>query len=272
MAAAALPRAPLAATQPPARAHPERVRLGAFAALGLFAGPALGRAHPARAGRRHVPVAALRPRRRRRLLIALPAGWPDWQRRTAAGVVAFVLLILALLVAGVPLRMLGWHQWDDLVSGMSQGISSTPAITVPYRGIDEWVRTAILSGGTALLALAALLAFWPRRGTTPGYPIAAAVALGTLYAVPIIEHGPDSPYFDGALFCILLAGFLWLERVRSDQLAVATACVVATAIVGAIIGAAPGQHAGRGSTTRTSPRSSSPRRPRRSRGRTATGR
>ena len=92
-----------------------------------------------------------------------------------------------------------------------------------------------MSGGTALLALAALLAFWPRRGTTPGYPIAAAVALGTLYAVPIIEHGPDSPYFDGALFCILLAGFLWLERVRSDQLGVATACVVATAIVGAII-------------------------------------
>ena len=37
MAAAALPRAPLAVTQPPARAHPERVRLGAFAALGLFA-------------------------------------------------------------------------------------------------------------------------------------------------------------------------------------------------------------------------------------------
>ena len=53
---------------------------------------------------------------------------------------------------------------------MSQGISSTPAITVPYRGIDEWVRTAILSGGTALLALAALLAFWPRRGTTPRLP------------------------------------------------------------------------------------------------------
>ncbi len=38
------------------------------------------------------------------------------------------------------------------------------------------------------------------------------------------------------MFCILLAGFLWLERVRSDQLAVAVTCVVATAIVGAIIG------------------------------------
>jgi protein-glutamine gamma-glutamyltransferase len=235
MAAAALPRAPLVAERQPARERPERIRLGAFAALGLFAALHWGALiRPARGG--DMFLSLLFALAGGAALIALPTRWPEWQRRTAAGVVAFVLLILALLVAGVPLRMLGWHQWDDLVSGMSQGISSTPAITVPYRGIDEWVRTAILSGGTALLALAALLAFWPRRGTTPGYPIAAAVALGTLYAVPIIEHGPDAPYFDGALFCIVLAGFLWLERVRSDQVAVATACVLATATVGAIIG------------------------------------
>ena len=234
MAAAALPRAPLAVEQQPARAHPERIRLGAFAVFGLFAALHWGALiRPARGG--DMFLSLLFALAGGAALIALPTRWPEWQRRTAAGVVAFVLLILAVLVAGVPLRMLGWHQWDDLVSGMSQGISSTPAITVPYRGIDEWVRTAILSGGTALLALAALLAFWPRRGVTPGYPIAAAVALGTLYAVPIVEHGPDSPYFDGAVFCIVLAGFLWLERVRSDQLAVAVACVLATATVGAII-------------------------------------
>ncbi|HSS58022.1 MAG TPA: transglutaminaseTgpA domain-containing protein [Solirubrobacteraceae bacterium] len=234
MAATALPRAPLATTQVPVRAHPERVRLGVFAALGLFAGLHWGALiHPAQGG--DMFLSLLIAMAGGGLLIALPTGWPEWQRRTAAGVVAFVLLILALLVAGVPLRMLGWRHWDDLVSGMWQGISSTPAITVPYRGIDEWVRTAIMSGGTALLALAALLAFWPRRGTTPGYPLAAAVALGVLYAVPVIEHGPDSPYFDGALFFILLAGFLWLEHVRSDQMGVATACVVATAIVGAVI-------------------------------------
>src|SRR6478752_2898824 len=235
MAATALPRAPLATTQVPVRAHPERVRLGAFAALGFLAGLHWGALiHPAQGG--DMFLSLLIAMAGGGLLIALPTGWPEWQRRTAAGVVAFVLLILALLVAGVPLRMLGWRHWDDLVSGMWQGISSTPAITVPYRGIDEWVRTAIMSGGTALLALAALLAFWPRRGTTPGYPLAAAVALGVLYAVPVIEHGPDSPYFDGALFCIVLAGFLWLEHVRSDQMGVATACVLATAVVGAVIG------------------------------------
>src|SRR4029078_8148010 len=95
-------------------------------------------------------------------LIALPESLPDWQRRTIAGVVAFVLLILALLTAGVPLWTLGPHGWDDLVAGMNQGISSTPAITVPYRGIDEWVRIAILSGGTARPRLAAPRSLVPR--------------------------------------------------------------------------------------------------------------
>ena len=50
------------------------------------------------AGRRHVALAAHRPRGRRRADRAARARWPDWQRRTAAGVVAFVLLILALLI------------------------------------------------------------------------------------------------------------------------------------------------------------------------------
>jgi transglutaminase superfamily protein len=231
--ATAAVRQPFAAAAP-ARAHPERARLGAFAALGMFAGLHWGALiQPAQGG--DMLLSLLIALAGATALIALPAGLPDWQRRTAVGAVAFVLLVLALLTAGVPLRMLGPRGWDELVAGMSQGIGSTPAITVPYRGLDEWVRTAILSGGTALLALAALLAFWPRRAVADGYPVAAAVALGTLYAVPIIEHGPDSPYFDGALFCILLAAFLWLERVRPEHVVIATTCVVATATAGAII-------------------------------------
>jgi hypothetical protein len=218
----------------PARAHPERARLGAFAALGMFAALHWGALiQPAQGG--DMLLSLLFALAGAVALIAIPADLPDWQRRTAVGVLAFALLVLALLTAGLPLRMLGPHGWDELVAGMNQGISSTPAITVPYRGLDEWVRIAILSGGTALLALAALLAFWPRRAAGDGYPIAAAVVLGTLYAVPIIEHGPDTPYFDGALFCILLAAFLWLERVPSEQVAVAATCVVATATVGAIV-------------------------------------
>jgi transglutaminase-like putative cysteine protease len=215
-------------------ARPAYARLGAFAALGLFA--ALhwgGLIQPGRGGTMFLSlVIALVGAG---VLIAVPADAPDRKRRTIAIGVTLALLVAALLCAGVPVRMLGPRGWDDLVTNMTDGISITPGITVPYRGLDDWVRIAIVSGGTALLGLAALLAFWPRRGGGLGSPIPAAVALGVLYAVPIIEHSPDSPWFGGAVFAALLLAFLWLERLRTDQLGIAVACVALTTIAAAII-------------------------------------
>jgi transglutaminase-like putative cysteine protease len=215
-------------------ARPAFARLGAFAALALFG--ALhwgGLIEPSRGGTMFLAlVFALLGAG---ALIAVPADAPDWKRRAIAIGVTVALLVSALLCAGVPLRMFGPRGWDDLVSGMSDGISITPGITVPYRGLDEWVRIAILSGGTALVGLAALLAFWPRCGGGLRSPIPAAVALGALYAVPIIEHGPHSPYFGGAVFAILLVAFLWIERLRTDQLGIAVACVLLTTVAGAIV-------------------------------------
>jgi protein-glutamine gamma-glutamyltransferase len=226
--------APAAPARAPAVARPERARLLGFAALALFGALHWGALiRPARGG--DMLLALLFALAGAGALIATPAGASDARRRVIVGAVAVALLVLALLTAGVPLRLLGPRGWNDLVSGMVDGISSTPGITVPYRGVDEWVQIAILSGGTALLALAALLAFWPRRSATLGSPLAAAVALTTLYAVPIIEHSPGSPYVDGTVFCLLLAAFLWLERLRGDQVAVAAACVLIAAIAGAVI-------------------------------------
>jgi transglutaminase-like putative cysteine protease len=217
-----------------ATARPERARLTGFAALGLFGAMYWAALiEPARSG--DLFLALLVALGGAGVLIATPADASDRRRRTIAAAVAIALLLMALITAGVPLRMLWPKGWDELVDGMIQGIGTTPGITVPYRGIDDWVRISILSGGTALLTLAALLAFWPRRTGERGYPLAAAVALTTLYAVPIIEHGPDSPYLSGMVFCVLLAAFLWLERVRSDQLAVAGTCVLLVAIGGAVI-------------------------------------
>jgi protein-glutamine gamma-glutamyltransferase len=232
MGAVAMPRS--VGTPAPAVARPERARLVAFAALGFFGAmywAALIR--PARSG--DMLLGLLVALAGAGVLIAVPADASDRRRRTTIAAVTIALLALALLTAGVPLRLLWPKGWDELVSGMAQGISTTPGITVPYRGLDDWVRISIISGGTALLALAALLAFWPRRAGGHGHHLAAAVALATLYAVPIIEHGPDSPYFSGTLFCILLAAFLWLERLRGDQLGVGAVCIVLTAIAGAVI-------------------------------------
>jgi transglutaminase-like putative cysteine protease len=232
VAAVALPAPGRAPSR--ALARPAFVRLGAFAALGLFGALTWGALiEPGRGGTMFLAlVCALLGAG---ALIAVPADAPDWKRRAIAVGVTLALLVLALLCAGVPLRTIGPRGWDELINGMSDGISITPGITVPYRGLDEWVRIAILSGGTALVGLAALLAFWPRRGGGLRSPIPAAVALGVLYAVPIIEHGPDSPYLGGTVFAILLVAFLWLERLRTDQLGIAISCVVLTTVAGALV-------------------------------------
>jgi protein-glutamine gamma-glutamyltransferase len=215
-------------------ARPAYVRLGAFAALGMFGALHWGALiEPSRGGA--MLLMLLFALLGAGALLAVPSGAPDWQRRAIGVAVAIALLVLALLCAGAPARTVWVKGWGELVDGMVDGIGTTPGITVPYRGLDEWVRTAILSGGTALLALAALLAFLPRRDGALRSPMPAAVAFGVLYAVPIIEHSPDSPYFGGAIFAILLVAFLWLERLRGDQLGIAIACVLITTIAGAVV-------------------------------------
>ena len=273
MAAAALPRAPLAAAQPPARAHPERVRLGAFAALGLFAGLHWGALiQPAQGGDMFLS-----------LLIALAGGgrahrapgtgWPEWQRRTAAGVVAFVLLILALLVAGVPLRMLGWHQWDDLVSGMYAGhqlhAGHHRALPRDRRvgAHGDPVRRDGAAGArrpAGLLAAARHDAGLPdRRGGGPRHPL----------------RGPD--HRARARLAVLRRRAV-LHPPRRLPLARARALRPGGRRHGLRGGhgrssgrssrRGSGQHPAVVQLRERSPRSSSPPRPRRSRGRTATGR
>jgi hypothetical protein len=247
MAAVAMPRS--AADSPAALPRPELARLVAFVPLALFGGlhwAAL--IDPPRSGA--IILALLFAVIGALVLVSVPPEAPSWRRHLIGAAVTVTLLIVALLCAGVPLRMFGWHHWDDLVSGMTGGISTTPAITVPYRGVDEWARIAIVAGGTGLICLSALLAFWPcalrpeheasaARAAVPGarhgHHLAAAIALGTLYGVPIVQHGPERPWLGGAVFCVFMAAFLWLERLRADQVGLAGASVVLAATVGALV-------------------------------------
>ena len=152
---------------------------------------------------------------------------------TAAG-----LLLVALAAAGVPLRFFGPRGWDDLAGGIAQGLGAVSTVRTPYGGLDEWTRIVIVVGGCALTGLAALLAFAPRRGGAFGVPAAAAVALGALYTLPVMQHDIHLPYLAGLLFALLLAAFLWLERVERRS-AGAAAALVAVAALGGYV-AAPG--------------------------------
>ena len=189
-----------AASRGPSRAgapHPERVRLGAFAALGAVRRAALGRADPARAraatcscrcsSRSPAPLAADGDAR---------ADAPDWQRRTAAGVVAFVLLLLAAArgggraAAAARPAPLGRPRRRHVA-----GHRSLPAIDAcpTAASTSGCARRSSPAAARCCSRSRALLAFWPRRGGATAPARRAAVALGVLYAVPIIEHEPDSP-------------------------------------------------------------------------------
>ena len=95
---------------------------------------------------------------------------------TLAAVAAIVPLVALMLLAGrVADELLLPGGWNELAGGISRGISDLPGVRVPYRGLDDWVRTVIPLGGSALVLLAALLAFWPRRDRL-GFPGVGAAA------------------------------------------------------------------------------------------------
>jgi transglutaminase-like putative cysteine protease len=168
-------------------------------------------------------VLAVASRRRRVLLFAL-------------FVVAVVWLVL--LVAHTPGRTLRPDRWAELAIGLSRAITDLPSLRVPYAGFDPWIRATLLTGGGLLMAIGLCLALLPRPRV-----FGAAVALGTLYAVPIVEHGPAHPIADGAAFAVLLGFLLWSDRVgaRDVPLAVAFGLV---ALLAALI-AAPRIDSGR---------------------------
>ena len=125
--------------------------------------------------------------------------------------------------------------WSELAGGISRGISDLPGVRVPYRGLDEWVRTVIPLGGSALVLLAALLAFWPRRAGL-GFPALALLALIVLYVVPVVALDFDAEFLRGAVFTLLMVAFLRLEKLRRPD-AVAAGALASLATLVALIAA-----------------------------------
>ena len=138
----------------------------------------------------------------------------DFRLRQAAAVaVSFVALALALLGGGVADELLRPDRWGALASGIDRGIAALPGVRVPYRGLDEWIRTVIPIGGTVLVTAAAIAAFWPRRGRT-GFPILALTLLVALYAVPAVSLDFENEFLRGAALALLVLAFLRLEKLR----------------------------------------------------------
>jgi transglutaminase-like putative cysteine protease len=165
-------------------------------------------------------------------------------RAAATSLVAALLLVVAFAAAGVSADLAGPRAWDELADGIGQGLSAVPTVRVPYHGAEEWTRVVIVLGGGLLVGLGALLAFVPRRGGKLGYPAAAALVLGALYLVPVMQHEGEHPFAGGAAFALLVALFLWLERIEraAAPLAagvLAVAVLVAVAVAPRVDGGVP---------------------------------
>jgi transglutaminase-like putative cysteine protease len=150
------------------------------------------------------------------------------RRIAALAAIVLAALALILLVAGVPLWYLRPDRWDTLSVNLGNAIVALPDLRMPYRGNDPWVRTVLVAGGGLLLLAGAILALAPRPQT-----VAAALCLGVLYIVAIIEHRPSHPYLDGILFSLLLGAMLWGEHLRGRE-----APVAATIGIIAVLGSA----------------------------------
>jgi protein-glutamine gamma-glutamyltransferase len=155
-----------------------------------------------------------------------------WAAATLASLAA---VALALLAGGLADEYLQPGRWSELASGAGRGVDALPGVRVPYRGVDEWARLAIGAGGTLLAVLAALLAFWPRRGRT-GFPAAALLALVTLYAVPAVVLNFEGEFLRGAVLALLMLAFLRLEKLRVRD-APAAGAVATAAAIGALLAA-----------------------------------
>jgi protein-glutamine gamma-glutamyltransferase len=137
--------------------------------------------------------------------------------------------LAALLLAGVPLHLLDLESWGELGSGLSQGVQSLPGLNVPYRGVDEWNRIAMLLGGTLTAIVGAALACWPGLGPrTRGLGV---LLLIVLYAVPAVQLDLDQPWVEGFVFALLLGGVMWGERLAAREAPLAVGIVVVAAML-----------------------------------------
>jgi hypothetical protein len=152
-------------------------------------------------------------------LIVLGAGRGRAVRVALTAAAALVAMALTLLAAGVPAQLLAPANWNDLFDGIRQGIEALPTVTVPYAAADPWPRLVILAGGGLLVAFAVLTAFGAvgsRRGRTRAARALPLAALVLLFVVPSVARELPDPYLRGAGFAVLVAAFLWLERVTPN--------------------------------------------------------
>jgi hypothetical protein len=155
-----------------------------------------------------------------------------------AAIVGVATLALGLMAAGLPGRLLLPEHWSELTDGLDRGLAGVQGVDWPYDGPDAWIRRTILLGAPALLAIAAMLAFWPARRGVAVLRIAGLVALLLLYGTAVTEQDPGTPALRGLALLLLIAAWLWLPRMPSREAGIAAAVVASVGLLSLPVAAA----------------------------------
>jgi transglutaminase-like putative cysteine protease len=163
------------------------------------------------------------------LLSALGARRPR-RRRLAAVVTTVLAAASAAVVVGLPARMLLPGHWPELVENLGRGLNGIGSVEMPYDGDAVWVRLALLLFVPPLLALAALLGFWPSRRRAALRLLALIVLVG-LYGVAVTLDSPAHELLWGVALVALIAGWLWAPALEPRRVATAIAVAAAAGVV-----------------------------------------
>jgi transglutaminase-like putative cysteine protease len=148
-----------------------------------------------------------------------------------AGLIGLAALLLGLMAAGLPGRLLLPAHWAELTDGLDRGLAGIQGVEWPYDGPDDWIRLTITLGAPLLLAIAATLTFWPARRAAPVLRAGGLVALLVLYGAPVTEYDPGAPALRGLALLLLVAAWLWLPRMAPRDAALGAAVVVGVGVL-----------------------------------------
>jgi transglutaminase-like putative cysteine protease len=187
-------------------------------------------------------------------LIAVLVGWTlsslgHWSasrarpalRRVAAIAVVVGGTIAALAALGFPARDLSPLGWDRLGAGIDLGLDGLGgSFEYPLTGAGEWARLLLVVPIVPLLIAAAVFAFRPGRDPNRP-PIAGLVLMIGAFAIPATARPTAAPLLWGAVLLLLVAAWLWGERIgRPVALAtIAAAAVVAIPVTTSLAGDEP---------------------------------
>ena len=226
-------------TRPRSETHPDEqpaIRILAFAALALYGA--------LRWGTMLSPVPVARMLALVALASAIVAFGPLLRERKAAvialaGLAAFVALFA---LAGIPLSWIRHVRIAVTAQAIGEGIADLYQAFMPYNGVNQSIRLVIVLGGGLLLVLAALPLVIGPRPLGEWRRAASAFPLVVLAAVPATMMRPSVAYLHGLILLVLLAAFVWGERIPRRDAPLATVLVVIAGVVGMIAAPALDQH------------------------------